>query len=107
MKIANGANLNANFACIHVRVSTMISLFVRNSSLIIIESCHLVFGVSGLLKCLVCDDTLFHATCGRLAGVSFEFRNWPDLTVAVCPDHNDGNGFGDGFFFVCGSLCKY
>ncbi|VIO94337.1 Uncharacterized protein BM_BM6641 [Brugia malayi] len=44
----------------------------------------------GLLKCLSCDDTLFHATCGRLAGVSFEFRNWPDLTVAVCPEHNDG-----------------
>lgn len=46
--------------------------------------------VLGLLKCLSCDDTLFHATCGRLAGVSFEFRNWPDLTVAVCPEHNDG-----------------
>ncbi|VDN01958.1 unnamed protein product [Thelazia callipaeda] len=42
----------------------------------------------GLLKCLSCDDTYFHATCGRLAGVSFEFRNWPDLTVAVCPEHN-------------------
>lgn len=43
----------------------------------------------GLLKCLVCEETLFHATCGRMAGVSFEFRNWPDLTVAVCPDHNE------------------
>ncbi|VDK55562.1 unnamed protein product [Anisakis simplex] len=43
----------------------------------------------GLLKCYVCEETLFHATCARMAGASFEFRNWPDLTVVVCPDHNE------------------
>uniref|UniRef100_A0A0N5AWR7 [Histone H3]-trimethyl-L-lysine(9) demethylase n=1 Tax=Syphacia muris TaxID=451379 RepID=A0A0N5AWR7_9BILA len=44
----------------------------------------------GLLKCFVCEETMFHATCGRMAGISFEFRKWPDLTVAICL-HEDDN----------------
>lgn len=55
-----------------------------------IVSINTKFMPTGLLKCLVCDETLFHATCGRMAGVSFEFRNWPDLAIAVCPEHNEG-----------------
>uniref|UniRef100_A0A914VIX2 [histone H3]-trimethyl-L-lysine(9) demethylase n=1 Tax=Plectus sambesii TaxID=2011161 RepID=A0A914VIX2_9BILA len=41
-------------------------------------------------SCLPADALVFHPTCGRLAGVSYEFRDWPVLVAVVCPNHTTG-----------------
>ncbi|KAH7673144.1 jmjC domain containing protein, partial [Aphelenchoides avenae] len=53
------------------------------------EVCGLT--AEGLLHCGLCDEMqmqrYFHTTCARVAHFTFERRDWPTVTMAVCPLH--------------------